>query len=82
MIFKAEEIDETVPVSDPEVWRILGVEHCDDPPQAVRRMLKSSEKPIPHVRFSDRRVRLYIPALKQWVADQLNKSVAASASMQ
>lgn len=73
------EIDETVPVSNPEAHRILGIEHYEDPDQAARRMVR--DRAVPHLRIG-RRIRFSIPALKAWAADRINNSVAACAEAQ
>lgn len=71
-----EEIERTVPVSDPEVRQLLGIFDLDDPDQAARRMVRQG---VPHVRIG-RRIRFNVPALKAWILDQVNNSVAASAA--
>jgi hypothetical protein len=71
------EIDQTVPVSNPEARRILGIEHCGDPDQAARRMIRQG---VPHLRIG-RRIRFSLPALKKWAAERINNSIAASAAI-
>lgn len=74
----ADNINETVTASNAEVQRILGIEHYDDPDQAVRRMVRQG---VPHLRIG-RRIRFSIPALNAWAAEKINNSVVASASAQ
>lgn len=74
MIINAEQLDQTVPVSDPEARKILGIDHHDDPDQSARRMVRQG---VPHLRIG-RRIRFSIPALKAWAAEKINNSVAAS----
>jgi len=71
------QIDQTVPATDPEVHRILGVDHYDDPAQSARRMALHGQ--VPHIR-NGRRVRFSIPALQQWQAQKLAQSVAPEAA--
>jgi hypothetical protein len=71
-----EQIDKTVPVSDPEVRQLLGIFDLDDPDQAARRMVRAG---VPHMRIG-RRIRFSVPALKAWILEQVNNSVAASAA--
>jgi hypothetical protein len=71
-----EQIDKTVPVSDPEVRQLLGIFDLDDPDQAARRMVRAG---VPHIRIG-RRIRFSVPALKAWILEQVNNSVAASAA--
>ncbi|MGH9754510.1 MAG: helix-turn-helix domain-containing protein [Blastocatellia bacterium] len=70
-----EQIERTVPVSDPEVRQLLGIFDLEDPDQAARRMVRQG---IPHVRIG-RRIRFSVPALRLWIANQINDSVAARA---
>jgi hypothetical protein len=44
-IIEANEIDQTVSASNPEVHRLLGIDGIDDPDQAVRRMIRQG---VPH----------------------------------
>jgi len=76
-IIEATEIDRTVPASNPEVHRLLGIDGVDDPDQAVRRMIRQG---VPHLRIG-RRIRFSLPALKKWAADKINSSVAASVAI-
>lgn len=71
----AEQIEQTVPVSNPEARKILGIDHCGDPDQAARRMIRQG---VPHLRIG-RRIRFSIPALKAWAAEKINNSITASA---
>jgi hypothetical protein len=67
------EIEETVPASDPRLHQILGIADFDDPSQAVRRMVRDAG--LPHVRFSSRRIRFSLPALRRWAAERIADSV-------
>jgi hypothetical protein len=78
LVIDADQITKTVPVSDPEARRILGIEHYDDPDQAARRMVRQG---VPHLRIG-RRIRFSIPALKNWAAEQLNNAASARAGAQ
>jgi hypothetical protein len=75
-MIQAEQIERIVPVSDPEVRRILGIENHGDPDQVARRMVRQG---LPHMRIG-RRIRLSIPALKKWAAEKINSSVTACAA--
>jgi hypothetical protein len=72
----AEQIDQTVPVSNLEARQILGIDHLGDPDQAARRMVRQG---VPHLRIG-RRIRFSIPALKRWAAEKINNSVVADAA--
>lgn len=77
-MIEPEQINETVPVSNPEAQRILGIADHDDPDQAARRMVRQG---VPHLRIG-RRIRFSIPALKAWAAERINNSVAAGVETQ
>jgi len=72
-MIQAEQITQTVPVSDPEVRQLLGIAQLDDPDQAARRMVRAG---VPHIRIG-RRIRFSVPALKAWILEQVNNSVTA-----
>lgn len=74
-MIEPEQIEKTVPASDPEVWRLLGIEDTGDPVQTAQRMVRGNQ--VPHLRIG-RRIRFSLPALKKWAAEKLNNSVAAS----
>jgi len=73
-VITVEQIETIVPVSDPEVRQLLGITDNGDPDQAARRMVRAG---VPHIRIG-RRIRFSVPALKAWILDQVNNSVAAS----
>ena len=75
-MIEPEKIEDSVPATNHEVHRILGITHYDDPAQAARRMATAGQ--VPHLRVG-RRIRFNLPALKDWAAQKLTKSVAASA---
>lgn len=70
-VIDANQIEQLVPVSHPDVRRLLGIEHCADPDQAARRMVRCG---VPHLRIG-RRIRFSLPALQKWAAEQIAQSV-------
>ncbi|MCI0338904.1 MAG: hypothetical protein L0226_15125 [Acidobacteria bacterium] len=72
-MIEPNQIDQLLPVSHPDVRRLLGIEHCADPDQIARRMVRCG---VPHLRIG-RRIRFSLPALKKWAAEKLQNSVAA-----
>ena len=71
-MIEPDKIDELVPVSHPDVRRLLGIAHCADPDQAGRRKVRCG---VPHLRIGGR-ILFSLPALQRWAADQLANSVA------
>ncbi|HKA21752.1 MAG TPA: hypothetical protein VKN18_25970 [Blastocatellia bacterium] len=73
------QLEELLPLSDPAVQRLLGVDRCVDPYQAAGRIIRSRQ--VPHLRIG-RRIRVSLPALRAWAAEQIAQSVPARADAQ
>ncbi|MCI0665838.1 MAG: hypothetical protein L0220_32675 [Acidobacteria bacterium] len=75
MNIEPNQIEELLPISNPEVQRLLGIDHHGNPDQAARRMVRCG---VPHVRIG-RRIRFSLPAQRKWVAEQIAQSGSAGA---
>jgi hypothetical protein len=73
-LIKTDEIDELLPLTDPAVHRLLGVAGYTDPYQAAGRIIRARQ--APHLKIG-RRIRVSLPALRQWAAEQIAQSVPA-----